>query len=93
MAIHGSDRLTGWPLSFSADGAVLAYRFVESKGRRGCVVVNGREGPTFDAVGMPHLSRDGRVIAYWAENLDGHFIRVGNRDIWRRRRPDPMLAE
>ena len=45
------------------------------------MVYNGREGPKFQIGGRPVLSRDGRVMAYWA-SLDGesHSVRVGDRE-------------
>lgn len=80
LKTYGIESAPGWPLSFSADGAVLAYRLSDGKPARARIVVNGREGPLFDKIGPPFMSRDGRVIAYWVEGKYGYFIRVGNRD-------------
>lgn len=44
------------------------------------MVVNGKESPKFDMVGRPALSRDGRVVAYWACRNDEYFVRVGDRE-------------
>src|SRR5688572_17289145 len=69
-----------WPLSFSGDGQVVAYAMAHLKERKARIVVDGREGPLFASVGLPSLSRDGRVVAYRAERNDEYFIRIRDRD-------------
>ena len=67
-------------MTFSADGSVLAYVVTDRKGHRSRVVVNGRESPEFEMVGRPAMSRDGRVVAYWAYRDNQCFIRIGDRE-------------
>jgi hypothetical protein len=80
LKTYGSDLAPGWPLAFSADGSIVAFSLNSSKGDGGRIVVNGAEGPKFDFVGHPSLSRDGRVIAYSARKNDSWFVRIGERE-------------
>jgi hypothetical protein len=55
--------------TFSREGSTLAYREWTKEGSRrvGRVMVNGEAGAAFKLVGRPHLSADGRHVAYWAQ--------------------------
>ena len=80
FASFGPERTPVWPISFSADGTVIAYPLVNAKATRGRVVVDGRRGPEYDVVGRPALSADGRVVAYRAQRDDECFIRINDRE-------------
>lgn len=80
VSTYGPDHSPGWPITFSGDGSVVAYRVTDFDKEESCVAVNGREGPSFPSVGPPSLSRDGRVCAYWVEREDRYFIRIGDRE-------------
>lgn len=63
---------------FSREGSTLAFRELTKEGNRRVarVVVNGEKGPPFKAVGRPHLSADGRHVAYWAQRDDEKVMRL-----------------
>ncbi len=76
LSEYGSEWDVGWPLALSADGTVVACRLSK---RKGCVSVNGRRGPEFDWTGSPVLSRDGRRLAYRAQEGDRSFVVIDGR--------------
>jgi hypothetical protein len=63
---------------FSREGSTLAFCEVTKEGKRRVarVVVNGEKGPPFEAVGRPHLSANGRHVAYWAQREDEKVMRL-----------------
>ncbi len=70
----------GWQMKdrFSRDGSTLAYVEDAKDGKvRGYRVVVGEEkGPLFQLVGTPHLSADGRHVAYWAKEEKEKTLRL-----------------
>src|SRR5262245_58557271 len=66
-----------WPLAMTEDAGVIACQLTETTTARACIGVNGLRGETFDAVGSPRLSADGKTVAYRARNGDRHFVVVG----------------
>ncbi|HKS17426.1 MAG TPA: hypothetical protein VJU16_08950 [Planctomycetota bacterium] len=80
LKTYGRESSPGWPIAFSGNGTVMAYPLFRAKDHQGSIVVNGVEGPVFENVGWPALSRDGRVVAYRACRNDDWFIRIGDRE-------------
>ncbi|MCE5215983.1 hypothetical protein LLH03_03025 [bacterium] len=60
----------GCRLMFSRDGKHVAW-VARPGGDQALVVVDGKEGPVFPAVGVPVLSDDGSRVAYPAHAKDG----------------------
>lgn len=75
----GYEKVKG--LVVSEKSGRYAYSAVLDSGdQKGCVVVDGEQGPLFVSVGTPHFSKDGKHIAYrfwsseskkWAVMYDG----------------------
>jgi hypothetical protein len=70
----------GWQMKdrFSRDGSTLAYAESAKDGeRQGARIIVGEEkGPLFQLVGTPHLSADGRHVAYWAKEEKEKTLRL-----------------
>ena len=63
-------------LTFSADSRLHAYS--AQKGTMWCVVVNGKEGPTFDRVVGPLFSPDSKYVAYRVRKDGQLFVVVAD---------------
>lgn len=63
-------------IAFSRDGGLHAYP--AKIGEKWCLVVNGKEGPRFDAVVTPMFSPDGKMIVYRARKGGKRFVVVSD---------------
>ncbi len=68
-----------WPLAMTDDAGVVACQLTQATSEKACIAKNGQRGETFDAVGTPVLSADGKVVAYRAQLGGCHFVVVGDR--------------
>ena len=76
---YGPDWIVNWPLYFSEVGDAVACRLTSRTAQRECIAIDGRRGEEFDRVGPPALSRDGRHVAYRAQQGDRCFVVVDGR--------------
>lgn len=74
LAIVEAGWVVDWPLAMTDDASVVAYRLNDATSGKACVAVNGRRGKSFDAVGNPVLSEDGKVVAYRAQIGNTHCV-------------------
>jgi hypothetical protein len=65
-------------LVLSADGQRVAYG-AEIDNDKWCMVVDGIEGMTFDSIGIPRFSRDGRHVLYDAKVGEQWHLVVDNK--------------
>ena len=71
---HGYEAVEG--LVYGRDGRFHAY--AAQKGETWFVVVNGKEGPTFDRVVSPKFSPDGKLLVYRARKDGKRFVVVAD---------------
>lgn len=65
-------------LVMSEDGKTVAFR-LDKNDEESCIVVNGKEGASFESVTVPALSLDGRVLAYGAYDGKEYLIIFGDK--------------
>src|SRR5947207_3194905 len=75
----GPEWLVSWPPIWSADGSTLACRLTSRGTPKESVSRNGQRGEEFDRVGSPALSRDGKRLAYRAQEGNRCFAVVDGR--------------
>lgn len=68
-----------WPPVFSETGRVVACRLSSLRSQKECVGIDGRRGEEFERVGPPSLSRDGKQVAYRAQEHLRSFVVVDGR--------------